>query len=104
MAQVGAALSMETPATMPPEQPPWPSQFASPQQILDWLNKLQAKDGLTAKCLLGMRWLVLAELERTAPEGEQKRPPAFTHAEPTLFTQPLPSKINKPEDLTSGQL
>ena len=68
---------------------PWPSHFAAPQEILDWLNKLQAKDGLTAKCLLGMRWLVLAELERSVPEPKQSLP-AFTHAEPNLFSQKLP--------------
>ena len=87
------------------ERAPWPSHFARPQEILEWLNKLQAKDGLTAKCLLGMRWLVLAELDRTAPEAPPKSVPAFT---PNLFGTPLvlgsDSKINNPEDLTYSQL
>ena len=75
-------------AGLPTGAAPWPSHFAQPQEILEWLNKLQAKDGLTAKCLLGMRWLVLAELDRTAPEREPKAPvpPPFT---PNLFGTPL---------------
>lgn len=75
---------------LPPSPPvgpaPWPRQFATPQEILEWLNKLTARDGLTVKCLLGMRWLVMAELDRSAPEREPKVLPAFT---PNLFGTPL---------------
>ena len=73
-------------APLPPPGPsPWPSQFAKPAEILAWLNTLQARDGLTPGCLLGLRWLVLAELDRTTPE------------------QAAQPNIHQPDDLTSGQ-
>jgi hypothetical protein len=77
---------MDTPTAPPAERAPWPSHCARPEEILEWLNKLQAKDGLTGRCLLGMRWLVLAELDRTVPEPAPRAVPAFT---PNLFGTPL---------------
>ena len=55
-------------ASAPPAaHAPWPAQFATPQQVLAWLDSLTPQPGLTAPCLLAMRWLVLAELDRPAP-------------------------------------
>jgi len=61
---------------------PWPSQFAKPTEILAWLNTLKTRDGLSVRCLLGMRWLVLAELERSAPEEAGKPPSGVFGDEP----------------------
>ncbi|WP_210521599.1 hypothetical protein [Hymenobacter terricola] len=76
-------------SSLPPTSPdraPWPKNFATAQEVLTWLNSLKARDQLTGRCLLTMRWLVLDELERSAPEPPPKAVPAFT---PNLFTQPL---------------
>lgn len=76
-----------TTSTVPAERPEWPRHCAGPSEILEWLNKLKATDGLTTRALLGMRWLVMAELDRTAPEPAEKSSAGFTHAEPNLFSQ-----------------
>ncbi|MDB5268031.1 MAG: hypothetical protein JWP58_1071 [Hymenobacter sp.] len=76
----------QTTPPLPTDRAAWPSHCARPEEILKWLNTLTSRDGLTAKCLLGMRWLVLAELERSVPEPEPKALPAFT---PNLFGTPL---------------
>jgi hypothetical protein len=59
---------------MPPLQPllaehaPWPKLLTPPAALLDWLHEQKNKDPVEARHFLTMRWLVLAELARTAPE------------------------------------
>lgn len=64
------------------ELPAWPATFTPPAALLGWLDELsrQRHVGPEAKRhLLTLRWLVLAELDRTAPEPPPKPvPPGFS--------------------------
>ena len=52
------------------ELPAWPATFTAPAQLLGWLDE-QARqhphEPVVRRHLLTLRWLVLAELDRTAP-------------------------------------
>lgn len=59
----------------PPELPPWPRLFTPPAALLGWLDeqrRLLQGDPVACRHLLTLRWLVLAELDRTAPEPGPK--------------------------------
>lgn len=52
------------------ELPVWPSFFTPPAELLGWLEeqrRLHQRDPAMCRHLLALRWLVLAELDRTAP-------------------------------------
>jgi hypothetical protein len=58
-----------------PELPPWPHLFTPPAELRGWLDDqaLQhQKDPVLQRHLRTIRWLVLAELDRTAPEPPPK--------------------------------
>jgi|GEM_PF-5184444 len=53
-----------------PEQPAWPSYFSSPEAVRAWLtaqSKHHKGDQVVQRHLLTLRWLLLSELDRTAP-------------------------------------
>lgn len=52
------------------ELPPWPHLFTPPADLIGWLDdqaRQHQKDPALRRHLLTLRWLVLAELDRTAP-------------------------------------
>jgi hypothetical protein len=52
------------------ELPAWPALFTPPAELLGWLEeqrRLHQRDPAMCRHLLTLRWLVLAELDRTAP-------------------------------------
>jgi hypothetical protein len=54
-----------------PELPVWPQLFTRPAELIGWLDdqsRQYQKDPVVRRHLLTIRWLVLAELDRTAPE------------------------------------
>lgn len=54
------------------ELPAWPALFTPPAELLGWLEeqrRLHQRDPAMCRHLLTLRWLVLAELDRTAPNG-----------------------------------
>lgn len=58
-----------------PAAAPWPSMLPAPIQLLGWLdeqNRVHRGDEDTLRLLRGLRWLVLAEVDRTAPEPPPK--------------------------------
>ncbi|GAB2954635.1 hypothetical protein GCM10027048_20150 [Hymenobacter coalescens] len=55
----------------------WPRRFPSPVELLAWLDdqaREHGRDWEEYRFLLAFRWLVLAELDRTAPEPAAKAP------------------------------
>ncbi len=57
------------------ELPNWPKLFTPPGELVGWLDdqsRQHQKDPVTTRHLLTIRWLVLAELDRTAPEPPAK--------------------------------
>lgn len=51
--------------------PNWPALFTAPHDLVGWLDdqaRLHQKDPAVYRHLLTLRWLVLAELDRTSPE------------------------------------
>lgn len=57
------------------ELPEWPALFTPPADLLGWLDeqrRLHQRDEVTCRHLLTLRWLVLAELDRTAPDPPPK--------------------------------
>jgi hypothetical protein len=57
------------------ELPTWPALFTPPAELLGWLDeqsRLHQRDPVRRKHLLTLRWLLLAELDRTAPERPAK--------------------------------
>lgn len=54
----------------------WPSCIPAPLDLLSWLDGQvrSSKDGAELRILAGFRWLVLAEIDRTAPEPPPKPP------------------------------
>lgn len=58
-----------------PELPPWPQLFTRPADLIGWLDdqsRQHQQDPVVRRHLLTIRWLVLAELDRTAPEPPPK--------------------------------
>jgi hypothetical protein len=57
------------------ELPAWPTLFTPPAELLGWLEeqrRLHQRDPAMRRHLLTLRWLVLAELDRTAPAFTSK--------------------------------
>ena len=81
-----------TPAA-PAAPAPWPAMFAPAGEVLAWLNRQRPAAASEKRLLLTLRWLVFAELERTAPEPV-----------PRAITEFVPDAADKPPpDLTSGR-
>lgn len=60
------------------ESAPWPRIMAAPAEVLRWLDKQRPLDAAGKKCVLTLRWLVHAELDRSVPDP----PPSITHFTP----------------------
>ena len=75
---------MPTPdvSPLPPLDPaPWPRLLTPPRELLAWLSQDYQRltnngDAGLARHVRALRWLVLAELDRTAPEPSGRGPPA----------------------------
>ncbi len=67
---------------MSPEPTHWPSRMAAPADVLQWLNRQRPADEQGKKCLVALRWLVHAEIDRCAPEPPPKSITHFTPDEP----------------------
>lgn len=52
--------------------PAWPGLFATPSEVLAWLNQQRPASRDAYRCVLAVRWLVLAELDRSVPELPQQ--------------------------------
>ena len=61
---------------MAENSPPWPGFFTPPEALAHWL-RVQAQvhrgDKEVQRHLLTLRWLVLAELDRSAPPAPPKQ-------------------------------
>lgn len=57
------------------ELPTWPALFTPPAELLGWLDeqaRRHQRDPELRRHLLTLRWLLLAELDRTASEPPPK--------------------------------
>jgi hypothetical protein len=54
------------------ELPAWPALFTPPAELLGWLDEQSCRhqrDPVQLRHWQALRWLVLAELDRQAPDG-----------------------------------
>lgn len=68
---------MATDLLTTPAGAPWPALLPAPLQLLGWLDeqtRAHRTNADTLRLLGGLRWLVLAEVDRTAPDPPPKPP------------------------------
>jgi hypothetical protein len=80
-----------TPLSPTPGPAAWPRLLTPPAELLAWLGREHQRltnggDACLARHVRTLRWLVLAELHRSAPDAPERGPPG---AGPVMFTSPV---------------